>query len=668
MKKRVLILLFLVMIVSIGFIFAADLAGENLPSTCDGTSCKPNPNYDANKPTNAGKVMGFQKADYVTLEKGDGALIEKETREIEINKEQKVTIKGIEYNLPSKAKIKFVKENNVEKTIITLPDGTSVTDPKVVDKEMAKDAVFEIKAESGKLKIGKDNFDGTVSFEVDKDGNLHEYLTDEKCSLGGLAITQKKGEKTEIFSDGELHPDAKGAYLSVGDKSVAIGKNSEGKGPEVKFEPGNRFLDKITSDQNVVMSAGRDADDKNNAAAGTIKITNRGDSAPEVAVDKSFTIKNGQFEMNTGKTEKGKEGFLIKVDERLGKSYAIEITNEKEFNFAGKKYKYVIDSNNKLEVVPLEREPIKFDTDLKTPGREVFMSWEQLSPLLPRVNLGGQAEKPQTKEDTNPFLKNLANTNVPVKNPQYSNPKTIYEEILGHDRPGRKIYSRSEGGQLTTMHEGDHGANQNHADESYTFYELGQGDKGTYLKEPGVTKTAIYSNYLPNEFTGNIYTEEYFLDRQFPDKPKYSNYMYDEWTATINSWTGALQLIDMDKAAGSKGTIWTTATPGNGPAPDLGEITSFTMNALSTATAVRSQKPTFFNDDAKYRQFVAARLIQAKQLYDSANSPAYGGYFSNSAQSYWHTLATSNDPKVDNMRQTARALIGSERTRTLFGF
>jgi len=401
-KTRGISICLVLILITLGMVFAADLAGENLPSTCDGTSCKPNPNYDSSKPTNAGKVMGFLKANYVTLEKGDGTLIEKETREIEINKEQKVTIKGIEYNLPSKAKIKFVKENNIEKTIITLPDGTSVTDPKIVDKETAKDAVFEIKAENGKLKLGKDSLKGTVSFESDKDGNLHKYLADEKCNLGGLAVTQKKGEKTEIFSDGELHPDAKGAYLSVGDKSVAIGKNSEGEGPQVKFEPGNRFLDKITSEQNVVMSAGRDADDKNNAAAGTIKITNRGDSAPEVAVDKSFTIKNGQFEMNTGKTNKGKEGFLIKIDERLGKSYAIEITNEKGFvNAAGNKYKYVMDSNNQLEIAALEREPIKFDTDLKTPGRDTLITWAELSPLLPRVNLGGQAVKPTVTPDEN---------------------------------------------------------------------------------------------------------------------------------------------------------------------------------------------------------------------------------------------------------------------------
>jgi len=401
-KIRGISICLVLILITLGMVFAADLAGENLPSTCDGSLCKPNPNYDANKPTNAGKVMGFEKADYVTLEKGDGAIIEKETREIEINKEQKVTIKGVEYNLPSKAKIKFVKENNVEKTIITLPDGTTVTDPKVVDKEMAKDAVFEIKAESGKLKLGKDSLEGKLSFETDKDGNLHKFLEGEKCNLGGLALTQKKGEKTEIFSDGELHPDAKGAYLSVGDKSVAIGKNTEGKGPEVKFEPGNRFLNKITTEQNVVMSAGRDADKKNSAAAGTIKITNGGEGAPEVAVDKSFSIENGKFEINTGKTSKGKEGFLTKVDERLGKSYAIEITNEKGFvNSAGNKYKYVMDSNNQMEVAALEREPIKFNTDLKESGREVLISWEKLSPLLSRVNLGGKAEIPTVTSDEN---------------------------------------------------------------------------------------------------------------------------------------------------------------------------------------------------------------------------------------------------------------------------
>ncbi|MFA5258717.1 MAG: hypothetical protein WC402_01470, partial [Candidatus Pacearchaeota archaeon] len=217
-----LVLIFIIL----GIVVALDLTGENLPSTCDGGLCKPNSNYDSSKPTNAGKVMGFEQANYVVLEKGTGAIIEKETREIEINQQQKVTIKGIEYNLPSKAKIKFVKENNVEKTIISLPDGATLEDPKVVDKELAKDATFEIKAESGKLKLGKDSLEGTVSFEGDKDGNLHKYIKDEKYNLGGLSVTQKSGEKTEIFSDGELHPDAKGAYLSVGDKTLAIGKNT----------------------------------------------------------------------------------------------------------------------------------------------------------------------------------------------------------------------------------------------------------------------------------------------------------------------------------------------------------------------------------------------------------------------------------------------------------
>ncbi|MFA5723704.1 MAG: CAP domain-containing protein, partial [Candidatus Pacearchaeota archaeon] len=195
---------------------------------------------------------------------------------------------------------------------------------------------------------------------------------------------------------GELHPDAKGAYLSVGDKTLAIGKNTEGKGPEVKFEPGNRFLDKITTEQNVVMSAGRDSNNKNNAETGTIKITNRGESAPEIVMDKSFSVINGKLQMKTGKNAEGTEVVLIRIDESAGKSYAMEISDENRFlDEKGNKYKYVLDSNNKVELANVEREPIKLNTDLKEPGRETLVSWPQLEKTIFRINQGGQAEKPE---------------------------------------------------------------------------------------------------------------------------------------------------------------------------------------------------------------------------------------------------------------------------------
>ncbi|MFA5258532.1 MAG: hypothetical protein WC979_04335, partial [Candidatus Pacearchaeota archaeon] len=191
--------------------------------------------YPENNPTKKQTFSNIKEGAKFKVDK-EGKMIE---ASFELTKATSVVLNGVEYNLPEKAKV-LLKDGKV---IISLPDGATLEDPKVVDKELAKDATFEIKAESGKLKLGKDSLEGTVSFEGDKDGNLHKYIKDEKYNLGGLSVTQKSGEKTEIFSDGELHPDAKGAYLSVGDKTLAIGKNTEGKGPEVKFEPGNRFLD-----------------------------------------------------------------------------------------------------------------------------------------------------------------------------------------------------------------------------------------------------------------------------------------------------------------------------------------------------------------------------------------------------------------------------------------
>ncbi|MFA5857228.1 MAG: hypothetical protein WC867_07735, partial [Candidatus Pacearchaeota archaeon] len=265
---------------------------------------------------------------------------------------------------------------------------------------------------------------------------------------------------------------------------------------------------------------------------------------------------------------------------------------------------------------------------------------------------------------------------------------SIIGEVLSYDEVP-EIYRNEDGGQSTTIHESQHGANTRV--QNYFFNEIlkeGNPDKidlnkikgfylgngeGIYLIDSGVTRDTIYNNFVPEIFKKAHLG--YFTDsgRGWSD----GSYILNEWTAAIREFEGSMELIDRNE--------WTTgmsSKPRFGEGlTDVGELSQFTTNALATATAVRIEKPEYWNNNPQYREFVAKNLVLSKELYDKTKTGNYNEYFLYKNDDYFSNLADTqktfgeteserqkNTERLNNMRTTLKELLGEEYTRKHYGF
>lgn len=242
--------------------------------------------------------------------------------------------------------------------------------------------------------------------------------------------------------------------------------------------------------------------------------------------------------------------------------------------------------------------------------------------------------------------------------------RTIYEDILNHNRVGRQIYDR----QVTTMHEGAHEATAA-ADRllfhtqlqegvsnvnDYDAFYVG-GNKYLVLEEPKIDKRDVlgnipgglrippeYASYLSNSGVG-------------PLGPYNSNYILNEWTADILAMEGGVQLIDRGK--------WTS------PRENKASVMEYTFLALALAGKVKYEKPDYWRNHPEYREFIALNLTRAKEIYDKMSRKEYSKYFfdSRDINAVLIYLGTSNDNQAAKIREMIKEVLGNTKARELFG-
>jgi hypothetical protein len=259
--------------------------------------------------------------------------------------------------------------------------------------------------------------------------------------------------------------------------------------------------------------------------------------------------------------------------------------------------------------------------------------------------------------------------------------ETLYADILAHGQPERKYKSK-----MTTAHEATHDAKEELTylvqqlarEDGKSDFELYEGfylfaDKFAVLKEPGLFKSDTHS-YLPAKFQTE--TAHWYLKRgdigppakiYIPEIGRHitqfnSLFTFDEWVAAINEVYTGVDLMD-------KG-LW------DGGQETLDTLTEFTMHALAYGTYVRQAKAKYWREHPEFREFLAYNLVRAKGIYDKVQGgdkvqgdDKYMRYFKSGLgrDDFWDFLAKDGGKKTDDMRATARAVLG-ERTKELFGF
>jgi hypothetical protein len=288
-------------------------------------------------------------------------------------------------------------------------------------------------------------------------------------------------------------------------------------------------------------------------------------------------------------------------------------------------------------------------------------------------------QEPGTPDSS--LLKNSIIGNLPPRSGT-GTPRTIYDDILNHNEADRKEYSYSDGGDPTTIHEGQHEANDRATTtareqlkakeyEYYGYVDAFYIGNNQYLAilEPGVLKSQAYHS-LPSQLQGQW--AKFYMINQGPGIAQIggvvgppdewgpnSNYMHDEWTAAITTIEGTSELIDKGLTRNIKGE-------------SLTEITEFTMNSLGVASHVKKHKSEYWEKHPEYGEFMAYNLIRAKQAYDRVTSnQRYSRYFFENQKtlSYWNFLARdTRDPRTERMREVVREVLGDSKSKEIFGF
>jgi hypothetical protein len=279
-------------------------------------------------------------------------------------------------------------------------------------------------------------------------------------------------------------------------------------------------------------------------------------------------------------------------------------------------------------------------------------------------NLGKVLDSMSISSTTSTSMKK---NKLEITNPNYKDYNSIYEDLLAHDKPNRKIYSNSEGGQLTTIHESVHNGN-NRAGEAIRKFHREKGDpnwkrydgfydlNGEYvaLLEPGLYKSEVF-NHLPSNMQGEL-ANFYMRNSQVGPPPfmgPNSNYMHDEWRASIIATKGGMELIDNNQ--------WDTTKQ------SIQDLTDFTMNSIVTASVTRTQKSTYWKSHPEYKEFMRYNLIEAKKTYNQATNGEYKNQFWGFQENTWKSLATAGDSKTTAMRNTVKEILGSEDARRYYG-
>ncbi|MEK6859315.1 MAG: hypothetical protein AABX54_00730 [Nanoarchaeota archaeon] len=566
-------------------------------------------------------------------------------------------LKGVNVKLPENTKVLF-KDGKIK---IELPDGVKLDTLNVKELEKAKGVKFEfVSKDKGFNLPSGDLFKGILNYDIDKNGIGNLYFSDKEAVLDGLKVKNPKQERIDLDLKGEVSKSYSGNYISIDSRNskLVIGKNSNGAGVRVEKQG-----------ENVVFRAGKDdgKDAGDKAGKGTIVIENS-----KVKTYGDYRIDNGELSVETGINKKGEKTLIMPSDVNKNgkKSSRMEIASYdndgKLLLKSGKKV--VINENNGLEVYSINN------------------AVQDASEEKPRVTFNTQ-ESPQTaqvqnSESNNPASGLKLGILSPV-NRGYNPSNSVYEDILGHSQTVT-IYGTDKGGQATTLHENEHGANAEATIKAIrdlsasgnpdkwnldyvSGYYLGNNQYAVLL-EPGLDRKQIYKNYVPNELINKGYTTNYFTDddgiKKGLQRAENSNYIHDEWMAGIKEFEGSMQLIDRNQ--------WTSGVASRGQqgigVMDTGELAAFTTNSLAVATAVREQNPNYWNNHPEYRSFVAVNLIKSKQLYDAATSSKYNGYFLNNHNNYFQTLRTGSNPAIEKMRETARQVLGSDASKRVLGF
>jgi len=522
-------------------------------------------------------------------------------------------LKGINIKLPENTEVLF-KDNKV---IIKLPENSQLDTLNLIDKGKATGTKFEFadgekgfKLPSGDLFTGK-----TLTYEVDENGKGNFYFSDKDADLGGLKIRNPKEDKINLDFKGEISKEYAENYISLDTKNskLVIGKNNPGAGIEVE---------KIG--KKVIYQAGKDADARDKAGAGTIVINDKEKTIVQTYGD--FKIYNGGIGLRTGINSNGEKTILAPPNlDKSKESIPMEIINyDSEGKVLGKEpKKIIINDKNELSTSVL-RDVSNLDSETGQVTRITFgnpgIGPEVRSGVSQRQTDSSQSQtdsnklKIQTFGNTGPYTSALQD----IKEHQGQIPFTS-DDDLGHETThGINAYLREKNGGTGNVN---------------AFYLL----NGNYvvLKEPDVRMSDI-TDYIPSQLRGTSSYNLYMIQQQssWNNEPLY---IFDELTSYTN---GAIVSSQINERGSSN-------------------VPEFMAYSLALGKTIEQRDPNYWNspNGEQFKQFLGyslQRAINAETSQSNGNREA--------------VIQKFNGMTNQDLQDFARKTYGADWTRTNLGF
>lgn len=296
--------------------------------------------------------------------------------ELTLTKDEKYLINGYKFKLSKDTKISF-KDGKIN---IKVPDETKIEEPEIIENQETK---FEFEGENLKLP-NNDLFQGKLGYETNKEGK-GGFCFYNDAKIDSLNLKNSDNKKVNIDFKGEYSKDYENSYISIGEKTLAIGKNSEGKGIDVEFTNGNKYFKGIIDKQLVSMQAGRDKEIGYKEGKGSIKITNRNSEIPLVETKGDFEMKiDGQiFESKID--DKGSKNVYVSSNKNDKLAYPFEMRNyDLNDNLLFSSYK-VIFKNQGWEAISINEHTRKLNEYGLDENGNVVDGTEPISKDVPRL-------------------------------------------------------------------------------------------------------------------------------------------------------------------------------------------------------------------------------------------------------------------------------------------